>query len=69
MLEATKQFMEIIAPWLEIVKTTAPVVTAFIAYRALRNWQRQDRAKRQTEFLDELIDATHVWTGVQKGPR
>ncbi|MDF2638500.1 MAG: hypothetical protein K0R64_1484 [Novosphingobium lindaniclasticum] len=47
------------APWLEIVKTAAPVATACIAYRALRNWQRQDRAKRQAEFLDELIDATH----------
>lgn len=46
-------------PWFEIVRTTAPVATAWIAYRALRNWQRQDRAKREAEFLDELIDATH----------
>ncbi|CDO37437.1 hypothetical protein [Novosphingobium sp. KN65.2] len=59
MQEATKQFMDMIAHFLEIVRTAAPVVTAFIAFRALRNWQRQDRAKRQAEFLDELIDATH----------
>jgi hypothetical protein len=47
------------APWLEIIRTTAPVATAWIAFRALRNWQRQDRAKREAEFLDELVDAVH----------
>lgn len=59
MPEATKQFMEMITPWLEIVKAVATVATAFIAFYALRNWQRQDSAKRQAEFLDELIDAAH----------
>lgn len=46
-------------PWLEIIKTAASVATAVIAYSALRNWQRQDRAKRETEFLDQIIDAAH----------
>ena len=44
----------------EIVRTLAPVVTAFIAYKALRNWQRQDKAKREAEFLDSLVEAAHT---------
>lgn len=59
---AAQQIVEAAAavPWLEIVKTAAPVVTAWIAFKALRNWQRQDRAKREAEFLDSLIDAVHL---------
>lgn len=54
--------------WLEVIRSLAPVVTAFaavatafIAYRALRNWQRQDKAKREAEFLDEMIEAVHAY--------
>jgi hypothetical protein len=47
--------------WLEIIKALAPVATTFIAIIALRNWQRQDKAKREAEFLDALIDATHSY--------
>jgi hypothetical protein len=47
--------------WLEIIKALAPVVTTFIALVASRNWQRQDKAKREAEFLDALIDATHSY--------
>lgn len=59
---AAQQIVEaaVAVPWLEIVKTAAPVVTALIAFKALRNWQRQDRAKREVEFLDSLIDAVHL---------
>lgn len=45
--------------WLELIKALAPIATAVIALLALRNWQRQDRAKRQAEFLDALIEAMH----------
>jgi hypothetical protein len=45
--------------WLEVIKALAPVATAGIALLALRNWQRQDKAKREAEFLDALIEATH----------
>jgi hypothetical protein len=45
--------------WLEIIKALAPVVTAFIAWRALQNWRRQDKAKRQADFLDQLTEAVH----------
>lgn len=47
--------------WLEVIKSTAPVVTASIAFAALKNWQRQDKAKRESEFLDLLIEATHTY--------
>lgn len=48
-------------PWLDLIRTAAPVATAIIAYRALRNWQRQDRAKREAEFLDQVFEATHCY--------
>ena len=47
--------------WLEIIKTLAPVATAVIALIALKNWQRQDKAKREAEFLDALIEAAHAY--------
>jgi hypothetical protein len=47
--------------WLELIKTLAPVATAVIAFKALRNWQRQDKAKREVEFLDTLLEATHAY--------
>lgn len=49
------------APWLEIIRTIAPVLTAWIAFSALQNWKKQDRAKREAEFLDQIIDATHQY--------
>jgi hypothetical protein len=54
--------MLMVIPWLEFIKTVAPVVTAIVAFRALKNWQRQDKAKRAAEFLDSLIDAVHAFT-------
>jgi hypothetical protein len=47
--------------WLEVIKALAPVATAFIAFFALRNWQRQDKAKREADFLDALIEAAHAY--------
>jgi hypothetical protein len=47
--------------WLEVIKALAPVATAVIALFALKNWQRQDKAKREAEFLDALIEATHTY--------
>lgn len=47
--------------WLEVMKALAAVATALIAYFALRNWQRQDKAKREAEFLDTMIEATHTF--------
>ncbi len=47
--------------WLEIIKTLAPVTTTVIALIALKNWQHQDKAKREAEFIDVLIEATHTY--------
>jgi hypothetical protein len=47
--------------WLELIKALAPVATAFIAFFALRNWQHQDKAKREADFLDALIEAAHAY--------
>lgn len=44
-----------------IATAIAAITTASIAYSALRNWKRQDKAKRQAEFLDELIEAAHAY--------
>ena len=46
---------------LQVVQALAPVATAFIAYCALKNWKRQDKAKREAEFLDELVEETHTF--------
>jgi hypothetical protein len=47
--------------WLEVFKTVAAIATAIIAFLALKNWQRQDKAKREDAFLDELVEATHAY--------
>lgn len=47
--------------WLEVIKALAPTATAVIAFLALKNWQRQDKAKREAEFLDALIEAAHTY--------
>lgn len=46
---------------LQLITTLATVATAVIALLALRNWKHQDRAKREAEFLDALIDAAHAY--------
>jgi hypothetical protein len=54
--------------WLEVIKALAPVATAVIAFIALRNWQRQDKAKREAEFLDALIEAIHTYIAEMRKP-
>lgn len=56
-------------PWLEVIKTLAPVATAAVAVFALKNWKRQDRAKRESEFLDALVDAVHTYVAEMSSPR
>jgi hypothetical protein len=55
-------------PWLEILKAAAPVATALIAFSALRNWKRQDRAKRHADFLDQLIETVHDYVSLLAKP-
>jgi hypothetical protein len=54
--------------WLEVIKALAPVATAVIAFLALKNWQRQDKAKREAEFLDALIEAAHTYIAAMPKP-
>jgi hypothetical protein len=54
--------------WLEALKTAAALATPIIGFLALRNWQRQDKAKRQVAFLDELIEASHAYIAEMQTP-
>ena len=52
----------------DAIRALAPAVMAIIAFAALRNWRRQDKAKRELEFLDALVDAVHANIVVMHGP-
>lgn len=54
--------------WLEVIKALASVVTAFTAFAALRNWRLQDKAKRESEFLDSLVEAAHAYIAEMTTP-
>jgi hypothetical protein len=41
---------------------------AGIAILALRNWKRQEKAKREAEFLDALIEAVHTYISEMPAP-
>ncbi len=45
----------------ETVSAIASVVTAAIACYALQIWKKQDKAKREADFLDALIEAAHIY--------
>lgn len=47
--------------WLEVIRSFAPAGTAVIAFFALQNWKRQDKAKREIEFLDGMLDGAHAY--------
>lgn len=47
--------------WPETISALATVVTAAIAFGALQTWKHQDKAKREAEFLDALIEAAHAY--------
>jgi len=47
--------------WFEAIQAGATIATAAIAYFALRSWKRQDKAKREAEFLDNIVDASHAY--------
>jgi hypothetical protein len=54
--------------WLKVIEALAPLSTAVIALLALRNWQRQDKAKREAEFLDALVEAALAYVAQISGP-
>ncbi len=54
--------------WLKLLQTFAVLFTAFIAYGAINTWKRQAKAKKQTDFLDELTDTVHEYTQALSRP-
>ena len=77
MCDALARFLDVVTSinWLEAIKALSPaatavaaVATAVIAFHALRNWQRQDKAKREAEFLDALIEACHTYIAEMPKP-
>ena len=43
------------------------MLTAGIAFVAVKNWKRQEKAKRETEFLDALVEAVHTYIADMPG--
>ena len=64
MCEVLVRFFDAITgiSWYEFIKTLATATTAIVAGMALRNWKRQDKAKREATFLDELIEAVQTYS-------
>lgn len=54
--------------WLEVLKTAAAMAAPVIGFFALRNWQRQDKAKREAEFLNDLVKAAHAYITEMSAP-
>jgi hypothetical protein len=54
--------------WSGVAGALSSVVTAAVAILALRSWKRQERAKRETEFLDCLIEETHNYVAKMSRP-
>jgi len=47
--------------WLELMQTISVIYAAYIASVALHTWKHQAKAKKQTDFLDQLTDTVHEY--------
>ncbi len=54
--------------WIELIGALATVATAIIAFGALRSWRHQEKAKKEAEFLDALIEAVHTFIAEMPAP-
>jgi hypothetical protein len=54
--------------WPEVFTAAGTVALAVFAYRALAAWKGQERAKRETDFLSELVDAVHRFIAEMSKP-
>ncbi len=54
--------------WPEILTAAGTVALAVFAYRALAAWKGQERAKRETDFLSDLVDAVHSFIAEMSKP-
>lgn len=52
--------------WFEFIKwfvaTVPPIITAWIAWSALQNWKKPAKAKRESEFINELHNRLCTFT-------
>jgi hypothetical protein len=48
-------------PTLEIINTLATLATAMIAFSALKSWKHQDKARKESDFIDALVDSMHTY--------
>lgn len=53
---------------LSAIGAVASAITAWIAWLALRTWKHQDRANREAQFLDALVDAMHAYVAAIAAP-
>jgi len=60
--------METSINWFEVIQAAASVAVALIALSALTTWKRQDKAKREAEFLDALVDTAHAYIAEMATP-
>jgi hypothetical protein len=70
MCDALVSSIDVVAriPWLESIKAAAALATAAVAFWAVHNWKRQDRAKRHAEFLDDVIETSNAYIVEMSGP-
>jgi hypothetical protein len=54
--------------WPEIFTAAGTVALAVFACRALAAWKGQEKAKRETDFLSELVDAVHLFIAEMSKP-
>jgi hypothetical protein len=54
--------------WPEIFTAVGTVALAVFAYLALAAWKKQESAKRETDFLSELLDASHSFIAEMSKP-
>ena len=46
---------------IELLNPVASLAPAVVGWLALQSWRKQDKAKRQAEFLDEVVEETHSY--------
>jgi hypothetical protein len=52
----------------DIITCIVSIWMAVVATMALNTWKRQSKAKKQTDFLDEITDAVHKYINDLYGP-
>jgi hypothetical protein len=54
--------------WAEIVKCGVSIWVAIVATIALKTWKRQSKAKKQTDFMDEITNCVHEFVTEMSAP-